>query len=144
MSETIFIAADHGGFTLKAYLAQYLEKKGYSVDDLGTHSKESCDYPVFAEKLCEAVRKHKALGILICGSGVGMSMAANRFKDIRAASCTNEYMARMARRHNDANVLCLGERILGLDLATDIVDAFLANSFDGGRHLRRVELFSSR
>lgn len=144
MSETIFIASDHGGFNLKAYLAKYLEKKDYTVDDLGTHSTESCDYPLFAQKLCEAVRDHNALGILICGSGVGMSMAANRFDGIRAASCTNEYMARMSRRHNDANVLCLGERILGLDLATDIVDAFLANSFDGGRHLRRVELFSKR
>ena len=144
MSETIYIASDHGGFNLKAYLSKYLEKKSYNVDDLGTHSMESCDYPLFAQKLCEAVREHNGLGILVCGSGVGMSMAANRFDGIRAASCTNEYMARMSRRHNDANVLCLGERILGLDLATDIVDAFLANTFDGGRHLRRVELFSKR
>lgn len=143
MSKTIFIASDHGGFNLKAHLAAYLGEKGFTVEDLGPHSQESCDYPIYAQKLCEAVLENQALGILICGSGVGMSMAANRFKGIRAASCTNEYMARMSRRHNDANVICLGERILGVDLASGIVDAFLDNSFEGGRHLRRIEMFST-
>ncbi len=141
MAQTVFIAADHGGLTLKSQITAHLQRAGVTVTDLGTHTAESCDYPVFAARLCDAVLEHGALGILVCGSGLGMSMAANRRAGIRAALCTNEYLARMSRRHNDANVLCLGERVLGQDLALSIVDAFLAEAFEGGRHLRRIELF---
>ena len=140
---TLFIASDHGGFTLKKHLIEHVQKKGYTIEDLGPETLESCDYPVFAQKLCATVNDKQGLGILVCGSGIGMSMAANKCPGIRAALCTNEYMARMSRRHNDANVLCLGERVLGLDVATSILDAFLESTFEGGRHLRRVSMFST-
>lgn len=143
MPKTVYIAADHGGLTLKQEIAKHLENNGFSVQDLGTHSGESCDYPIFAHALCENVVREDHPGILICGTGIGMSMAANKCHGIRAALCANEYMARMSRRHNDANVLCLGERVLGIDLAKSIVDAFLESGFDGGRHQRRIELFGT-
>jgi ribose 5-phosphate isomerase B len=141
MSKTlIIIGSDHAGFPLKQEIATYLENKGYAIQDVGTHSLDSCDYPVYAQALCKEVVTRKTLGILICGSGVGMSMAANKVAGIRAALCTNEYLARMTRRHNDANVLCMGGHVTGIDLAKAIVDAFLDNSFEGGRHQRRVDL----
>jgi ribose 5-phosphate isomerase B len=112
----------------------------FNCSDVGTYSLESCDYPNIAGKLATEVLGLKATGILICGSGIGMSITANRFEGIRAALCANEYMARMSRMHNDANVLCMGERIIGVDLAKAITDAFLDTEFEAGRHQRRVDL----
>jgi ribose 5-phosphate isomerase B len=110
---------------------------------LGTDSTASCDYPIFAAKVCREVQKNAQLGFLVCGTGLGMSMTANRFASIRAALCTNEYMARMARKHNNANILCLGARVIGDDLALAIMDAFTRTAFDQGRHQKRVELIES-
>jgi len=134
-----FIATDHAGIELKAWTVEYLREKGYEVEDLGPYSKERVDYPDFANRVCEAVLSHKgSQGILICGSGIGMSMAANRHKGIRAALCHDAYTATVARGHNDANVLCFGERIVGKGVAASIIDAWLAGSFEGGRHEQRV------
>lgn len=141
MSCTIFIASDHAGFPLKEIIKASVDKADHSVVDLGPQTDASTDYPLFAHALCaEVVAEPGSVGILICGSGMGMSMAANRHKGIRAALCTNEFLARMSRLHNNANVLCLGHRVTGQDLALAIVDAFLGNSFEGGRHTRRVDL----
>jgi ribose 5-phosphate isomerase B len=136
----IVIASDHGGFILKEAIKKFLAEQKYDVQDLGTSSPDSVDYPDFAHRLAGAMERREAdMGILVCGSGIGMAMAANRHRGIRAAVCTNEYMAAVARKHNDANVLCLGERVVGVDLARAIVTAFLHNDFEGGRHERRVE-----
>ena len=143
MSLHIHLASDHAGYTLKSALMLRLASLGHHVEDHGTHSHDSCDYPVYAQALCEAVREKNELGILICGTGVGMSMAANRMPGIRAALCTSEFQARATRQHNNANVLCLGERVTGTGLAFAIVDAFLASSFEGGRHQRRIDLFDA-
>ncbi|WP_028576105.1 ribose 5-phosphate isomerase B [Desulfomicrobium escambiense] len=139
---TIVFGSDHAGFGLKNILMEHLKDRCQAVD-VGTHSLDSCDYPLIAGSLAREVLNRQALGILICGSGIGVSMAANRFSGIRAALCANEYMARMSRMHNDANVLCMGERIIGVDLAKAITDAFLATDFEGGRHQRRVDLIDS-
>jgi len=137
----IALGADHAGFPLKEKIKEFLQSKGYEVIDMGTHSTESVHYPDFAKKVALAVQRGEAdRGILICGTGIGMSITANKFKGIRAALCTNEYMARMSRRHNDANVLCLGERVLGVELALSIVEAWLEEEFEGGRHEVRVKL----
>jgi len=136
---TVVFGSDHAGFTLKNILKEHLAGR-FEILDVGAHSLESCDYPVMAGRLAAEVLGRKALGILICGSGIGVSITANRFEGIRAALCANEYMARMSRLHNDANVLCLGERIIGVDLAKAIADAFLGTEFEGGRHQRRVDL----
>jgi len=148
MPKTVIIASDHGGFALKSALIPVLREAGCLVEDLGPDCTGSCDYPLFADKLCRRVRdagedgqNGTVLGILVCGTGLGMSMAANRHHGIRAAMCTCEFMARMARAHNNANVLCLGERVIGQGLAQDIARTFLAANFEGGRHLRRIELF---
>jgi len=135
----VVFGSDHAGLTLKAQLKAYVETAGHSTQDLGTFTLESCDYPNIAAAVARKVVEAQCLGVLICGSGIGMSMAANRFPGIRAALCTNEYMARMSRLHNNANILCLGERILGLDLAKAIVEAFVATPFEGGRHLCRIQ-----
>ena len=135
----VVFGSDHAGLNLKAQLKAYVETAGHSTHDLGTFTLESCDYPNIAAAVTHKVVEAQCLGVLICGSGIGMSMAANRFPGIRAALCTNEYMARMSRLHNNANILCLGERILGLDLAKAIVEAFVATPFEGGRHLRRIQ-----
>ncbi|MBQ7456657.1 MAG: ribose 5-phosphate isomerase B [Desulfovibrio sp.] len=134
---TIHIACDHAGFSLKQELLPLLSSLGYTIVDHGTDSNESCDYPLFAHKLAEALTETD-LGILLCGTGIGMSMAANRHPHIRAALCTTELHAQMSRRHNNANVLCLGARITGSDLAKAIVLAFLHAAFEGDRHARRV------
>ena len=135
----IAIACDHGGLALKKAMMALLAERGIRVLDLGTNEAASVDYPDFAHRLADAVASRKVRrGILICGSGIGMSMAANRHRGVRAAVCTNEYMARMARLHNDANVLCLGERVVGVDLARAIASVFLETGFEGGRHRRRV------
>ena len=140
--QPIHLASDHAGLALKAHLARFLSEKGYDVTDHGTHSAASCDYPVFAHKLCEAVQNEGSCGILICGTGIGMSIAANRHGGIRAALCATELQGRLARQHNDANVLCLGARIIGLELAQAIAEAFLGATFEGGRHQRRVDLLT--
>ncbi len=135
-----FIAADHAGIDIKKYVKELFESKGHEVEDLGPYSKDRVDYPDFAVKVCEKVLANKnSFGILICGSGIGMSMSANKFDGIRAALCHNEYAAKMAREHNDANIMCLGERVSGYGMIEAIIDSWLASSFEGGRHEQRVE-----
>lgn len=138
-TDTLIIASDHAGFDLKDNITALLHQSGRAVEDLGAHSRDSCDYPIKARELCRKVIDTGNLGILICGTGQGMAMAANRIPGIRAALCLNEYMARTAREHNNANVLCLGSRVLGTELARSIVLAFLAAEFEGQRHQRRVD-----
>ncbi len=139
----IAIGSDHAAIDQRMQLVEKLKAWGHEVLDVGTHERASCDYPVFANLVCNAVLSRRAtFGILMCGSGVGMSMAANRHKAIRAALCTHEYTARMTRAHNDANVLCLGARVTGPDLIEAIAKAFLETPFEGGRHQRRIDLFS--
>jgi ribose 5-phosphate isomerase B len=140
MPSTIFFGSDHAGVSLKAALVPYLTEAGHAVTDLGAHGTASVDYPDFAKAVCQRVLANPGtFGILICGTGLGMSMAANRMPGIQAAVCVNEYLARMARMHNNANVLCLGERVVGQGLAASIVDVFLATAFEGGRHQRRID-----
>ncbi|MBD3800079.1 MAG: ribose 5-phosphate isomerase B [Campylobacterales bacterium] len=136
-----YIATDHAGLDLKDYTVELLKAKGHEVVDLGPNSHDRVDYPDFAVKVCNAVLTDEegADGILICGSGLGMSMTANRFAGIRAALCHDAYTATMARAHNDANVLCFGERVVGRGVAESIIDAWIAGSFEGGRHAGRVE-----
>ena len=138
----IFIGADSAGYSLKCEVIPYLQSKGYEVIDCGTDSDASCHYPIFANAVCENVKSdlEGSFGILICGTGIGMSMCANKHKGIRAALCSDTYSARMTRQHNDANVLCMGARVIGSCLALDIVDSFLSNGFEGGRHATRVEM----
>jgi len=138
--KTIIIGSDHAGFPMKEELKSYIQDQGIEILDVGTNSLDSCDYPVYAQDLCREVLTRDTLGILVCGSGIGMSMTANKVPGIRAALCTNEYLARMTRKHNNANVLCLGGRVLGIDLARAIVDEFLNNDFEGGRHQKRISL----
>lgn len=140
---TIYCGSDHAGLSLKNLCIQHLQARGWVCSDQGTDSTASCDYPVFAARVCRQVVDEGQLGLLICGSGLGMSMTANRFSHIRAALCTNEYMARMARKHNNANVLCLGARIIGVDLALAIVDTFVRTEFEIGRHQKRIELIET-
>ena len=135
----IAIGSDHGGFELKKSLVAKLSSLGHEVSDLGCDSDTSVDYPDFADQVCAQVLEGKAL---VCGTGIGMSMVANRHRGIRAALCHNEYTARLSREHNDANILCLGDRVLGKGLAASIVDAWLRSSFAGGRHQRRIDKFS--
>ena len=135
-----YIATDHAGIDLKDYTVKLLKEKGHEVVDHGPYSKDRVDYPDYAHKVAKSVLEDKdAQGILICGSGIGMSMAANRHAGIRAALCHDAYTAEVARGHNDANILCFGERIVGRGVAESILDAWIAGSFDGGRHCGRVE-----
>ncbi len=137
----IVIASDHAGLDLKGQIREELVSAGYKVTDLGTQTKDSVNYPEYADKLADyLLANHADRGILICGSGIGMSIAANRHKGIRAALCTEATSARLARAHNDANVLCLGARLVGAEVAKDCVHAFLTTSFEGGRHLQRVQM----
>lgn len=140
MTQRIVIASDHAGFQLKEELKEALVQLGYAPEDLGTHSRESVDYPDVANRLCDWLKKNKDMkGVLICGSGIGMSIAANRHSHIRAALCTDGLSAELARKHNDANVLCLGSRILGSETAKRALQRFLNTEFEGGRHQFRVE-----
>lgn len=140
----IAIGSDHGGFALKELLIKVLAERGETVADVGCFSGASCDYPDFAEAVCRAVLDGTAdRGILICGTGIGMSMAANRHRGIRAALCHDEYTARLSREHNNANVLCLGARVIGPGVAEGIVTVWLRAGFDGGRHCLRVAKFSN-
>jgi len=135
-----YVATDHAGIDLKDITVEMLRAKGHEVEDLGPFSKDRVDYPDYAVKVCEAVLADEtAHGVLICGSGIGMSMSANRFHGIRAALCHDAYTATMARAHNNANVLCFGERIVGVGVAESIIDSWIAGSFEGGRHAGRVE-----
>ncbi len=135
----IAIASDHAGYDLKTILAEELGTMGYEVVDLGTDGRHSVDYPDFAKALIKAVVEDRAgCGVLVCGTGIGISIAANRHPGIRAAVCHNETTARLARAHNDANVLALGARIVGVEVAKDCLKAFLTTEFAGGRHVGRV------
>ncbi|MBC7357809.1 MAG: ribose 5-phosphate isomerase B [Desulfacinum sp.] len=137
----IMIGADHAGFELKQKIVTRLQDAGYDVEDIGTHGTESVDYPDYAFRVARAVASGRVdRGILVCGSGIGMSMAANRIPGVRAVLASEPYAAKMSRRHNDSNVLCLGGRFTGQDLAFEIVDTWLAENFEGGRHSRRVNL----
>lgn len=134
-----YIATDHAGIDLKDYTVELLKEKGHEIIDLGPFSKDRVDYPDYAVKVSQAVLQDSdAQGILICGSGIGMSMAANRHVGIRAALCHDAYTATVARGHNDANILCFGERIVGKGVTESILDAWIAGDFDGGRHIQRV------
>ena len=139
-NKRIIMGSDHAGFGLKLKVKAHLEARGFEVADVGTHTPESCNYTVYADALCKAIAAGEAdLGILVCGTGVGMSMAANKHKGIRAACCENTFSARMTRMHNDANVLCIGERVMGYGLACDMADLFVDTPFEGGRHQARVD-----
>ncbi|ERT70073.1 MULTISPECIES: ribose 5-phosphate isomerase B [Cetobacterium] len=136
----IALGADHGGFALKEIVKKHLEDKGFEVLDKGCYSTESVDYPVYAKAVANSILNKEAdFGILICGTGIGISIAANRFKGIRAALCSNTTMAKLTREHNDANILALGARMTGDVLALEIVDEFLKTEFLGGRHLTRIQ-----
>lgn len=135
----IAIGSDHGGINLKADIVAYLEELGHEVQDHGTHDATSCDYPDYGEKVGVAVASGESeLGILICGTGLGISMAANKVKGVIAAVCSDTFSAEMARAHNNANILAFGERVVGPGLARKLVKTFLETSFEGGRHERRV------
>ena len=137
----IAIANDHSAVELKNIIKEHLESNGYEVLNLGTDSTESCDYPVYGEKVGRAVADGEAdLGIAICGTGVGISLAANKVKGIRACVCSEPFTAKMSRAHNDCNVLAFGARVVGAELAKMIVDTWINTEFEGGRHQRRVDL----
>lgn len=139
----IALGSDHGGFALKQEIMKHLEEKGVAYEDFGTHSEDSCDYPVYGERVGKAVASGAyELGIVICGTGIGISIAANKVRGVRAALCHDCYSAEYTRRHNDANVLALGGRVIGAGHALKIVDIFLDTAFEGGRHARRVGLIS--
>ena len=138
----VAIGCDHGGIGLKAEIVPLLQELGHTVNDEGCHSTDSVDYPDFAKAVCAQVQNNSCeRGILICGTGVGMSMVANRFEGIRAALGNELFTARMSREHNDANVLCLGARVVGPGLAVEIVRAWVSTEFAGGRHQRRIDMF---
>ena len=144
MPDIIAFGSDHAGLALRAEAVRVATAAGFQVEDLGPFSFESVDYPDFASRVGQAVTSGGArLGILVCGTGIGMSIAANKLKGVRAAHCTTEFEARMARAHNDANILCMGERVVGLGLGGAIVAVFLAQAFEGGRHQRRVDKISA-
>ena len=136
----IAIGCDHGGFALKQEVMRHLDELGLAYKDFGTYSEESCDYPIYGEAVARAVAGGECeRGILICGTGIGISISANKVKGIRCALCTDPYVAEMTRRHNDANMLAMGGGLIGNNMADRIVDAFLNTPFEGGRHQRRVD-----
>ena len=139
----IVIGCDHGGLELKNEIITHLQNRGIEVLDVGTYTADSCNYPDYAELLCAKIQSGEfERGILVCGTGIGMSIAANKHNGIRAACCSDTFSARMARMHNDANVLCLGGRVVGAGLACDMVDLFTDTEFEGGRHSIRVGMLS--
>lgn len=140
----IVIGCDHAGYAMKDAVIEHIKSKGHSVVDVGTYSDASCHYPVYASAACKKILDGECdLGILICGTGIGMSIAANKHKGIRAACCSDVFSARLTREHNDANVLCFGQRVVGIGLALDLVDAFLnAEYANNGNHVTRVALIS--
>lgn len=143
MEKKVVIGSDHAGFPLKNAIRDQLTAEGYTVIDVGTDSTASCDYPIYAARVADAVIAGQApLGILCCGTGIGMSMAANKIKGIRAACCSDIFSAIYTRRHNDANILCMGARVIGEGLAMELTHAFLENTFEGGKHARRVAMIT--
>ena len=142
--KTVYIGADSAGFEMKEMLKAHLTEGGYTVLDVGCDSTASCHYPLFAAAVARGVQStERALGVLVCGTGIGMSMAANKHRGIRAAVCGDTFSARMTRLHNDANILCLGARVIGPGLARDIVDLFMTTDFEGGRHATRVDMITA-
>lgn len=140
----IAIGSDHGGYEYKEQIVSHLKEKGYECVDVGTYSTDSCDYPVIARAVTTKITTGETdRGILICGTGIGMSIVANKVKGIRAALCGDTFSARASRAHNNSNVLCLGERVIGINLAMDIVDIWLESKFEGGRHQRRVDMMEN-
>ena len=135
-----FLGTDHAGIKVRDFIVEYFAKRGIELVDLSPRSEERVDYPDFAKKVCTQVLQNPdSRGILVCGSGIGMSISANRFKGIRAGLCTDAYMAKMTRAHNDANILCMGERISGLGEIESILEAFVDTEFEGGRHQIRIQ-----
>ena len=139
----VSIGSDHGGYELKLEVIEHLKKRGFEVTDVGTDSPASCDYPIYAKKVTEDIQSKNAdLGILICGTGIGMSMAANKEPGIRAALCHDTFSAKATREHNDANILCMGARVVGPGLALMIIDTFLDTPFSNDeRHIRRISMY---
>ncbi len=139
----VAVGSDHAGFEYKNRLAAYLRERGYEVTDVGCDSEESCHYPIFAHRLCRLIQDGKCdAGILICGTGIGMSIAANKHKGIRAAACSEAFSARLTREHNDANVLCLGARVIDYPTAQSLSELFLTTEFVGGKHATRVAMLA--
>ncbi len=140
----IHIGADSAGYLLKEELKKHLSVLGYEFCDHGTFSEESCHYPIFASAVAKEVKKSPCgvFGLLVCGTGIGMSMCANKYKGVRAAVCTDRYTAEMTRKHNDANLLCIGARVTAVETAKEILEAFLSSAFEGGRHAVRVNMIS--
>jgi ribose 5-phosphate isomerase B len=137
----LVIGCDHAGYELKLKVIEHLKEQDIEIIDVGTNSTASCDYPDFADALCNAITSGECeRGILICGTGIGMSMAANKHKGIRAACCSDTFSARLTREHNDANVLCFGARVVGEGLAYDLADLFVSTDYEGGKHARRVAM----
>ncbi|MCK5129003.1 MAG: ribose 5-phosphate isomerase B [Clostridiales bacterium] len=139
----IAIGSDQAAYEMKSQLKEHLESKGYKVNDIGSFSEESVDYPIYGEKAATEVANGNAqFGIIICGTGIGISMAASKVPGIRCAVCTNSYMAKMAREHNNANMLALGARVIGMGVAKEIINTFLNTVFLGGRHATRVDIIN--
>ena len=140
----IVIGCDHAGYNIKGAVIKHLEELGHEITDVGTYSTDSCHYPIYASAACDKILGGECdLGILICGTGIGMSMAANKHKGIRAACCSDVFSARLTREHNDANILCFGERVVGIGLALDLVDAFIgAEYLNNGNHVTRVAMLA--
>ena len=142
--EKLIVGCDHAAPDMKNAVCEHLRAKGYDVTDVGTHTTDSCNYPEIAARLCKKLQQGEGeLGILICGTGIGMSMAANKHRGIRAACCSDTFSARLTRMHNNANVLCFGARVVGGGLALDLVDAFVETEFEGGRHQIRVDMLAA-
>ena len=140
----ITVGCDHAAVEMKAQVIEHLNARGIEVIDVGTNTSDSCDYPSFAHAVCKNIQDGVTeLGILICGTGIGMSMAANKHRGIRAAVCSDTFSARLTRQHNDANVLCFGARVVGIGLACDLVDNFIDADFEGGKHQRRVDMITA-
>ena len=140
----IAIGCDHGGFALKQDIMAWLDEHGYTYKDFGTHNEESCDYPIYGEAVARSVASGECeLGLLFCGTGIGISLAANRVPGIRAAVCSEAYSAQLTREHNNANIICFGGRVVGEGTAFMIVDAFLNAEFQGGRHAERVAMLDN-
>lgn len=138
----VAIGCDHGGLDLKKTVVAVLQELGHEIDDQGCFTEDSVDYPSFAQAVCSLIKDGSCeRGILICGTGLGMSMAANRYPEIRAALCAEMFSARMSREHNNANILCLGARVIGPGLAAEIVRTWMTTDFAGGRHQRRIDMF---